>query len=322
MNDKKIRFKLIFFLIMGVIVLLAFPFVVERIIFNETLFPFSLPIKISREGWFSFIASYVGAICTAFLGWLALWQNKKYREASDRTDCEFQKLQGSIKDLVKTNTDLTAENKNIQEEVRELLRINATISEALLKLQNEIYSPKFSYGQTVLIANKGHFYNCMNFDKDIFAATFFGISGSDYNTVNDADLWKNYIKKKCGYIAFPLINDGEKDIISFSYKGLGGGQKKYFKNCFSRMVDIGAHKTVWIMLVFPRSIFKNAIKELNENKSFELYFSLKNTIGESFVLLAKGFASGDYKEFPMDFYSFEIHKDDSISDIARINCEE
>ena len=71
-----------------------------------------LPIKTSREGWLSFIGSYLGAIGTVLLGWLALWQTKRYKKASDKTDETFRILQEKIKELVQTNTDLAEENKN------------------------------------------------------------------------------------------------------------------------------------------------------------------------------------------------------------------
>lgn len=92
-------------LIIVVVILIIMPFVIEAIIYDEATFPFNLPIKTSREGWLSFIGSYLGAIGTVLLGWLALWQTKRYKKASDKTDETFRILQEKIKELVQTNTD-------------------------------------------------------------------------------------------------------------------------------------------------------------------------------------------------------------------------
>ena len=73
--------------IIGVlIVILAMPFVIEMILFEESIVPFSMKIRFGREEWFSFIGSYLGFLGAAFLGALALWQNWRYKKASDQTD--------------------------------------------------------------------------------------------------------------------------------------------------------------------------------------------------------------------------------------------
>ena len=83
-------------------------------------------IKAGRDVWFSFIGSYLGAIGTVLLGALALWQTKKYKKASDKTDEIFKILQEKIKELVQANTDLAEENKNIQENIKSIVEKNTS----------------------------------------------------------------------------------------------------------------------------------------------------------------------------------------------------
>ena len=114
LKDKKFIFKILRALLVVVVVfvLILMPFAIENIIYNETTFSFYHLIKAGRDVWFSFIGSYLGAIGTVLLGALALWQTKKYKKASDKTDEIFKILQEKIKELVQANTDLAEENKN------------------------------------------------------------------------------------------------------------------------------------------------------------------------------------------------------------------
>lgn len=86
------------FIIIGLIILLI-PFAVQWILLNETIFPFNLPISFSRETWFGFIASYIGAIGTIILGVIALWQNKRYKALSDKSSQESALIQQELKIL-------------------------------------------------------------------------------------------------------------------------------------------------------------------------------------------------------------------------------
>ena len=125
--------------IIGVlIVILAMPFVIEMILFEESIVPFSMKIRFGREEWFSFIGSYLGFLGAAFLGALALWQNWRYKKASDQTDEEFKKLQNKIMELVSANTNLANENKGIQEKIRDITQRNADVIASSEELQREI----------------------------------------------------------------------------------------------------------------------------------------------------------------------------------------
>lgn len=96
------------------VIVIAFPFCIEKMLLNETIFPFNLPIKFSRESWFSFIASYLGAIGTVILGIIALYQNKKYKELSDQSESRFLQLQEDIKELTQKNVDLIELNTKLE----------------------------------------------------------------------------------------------------------------------------------------------------------------------------------------------------------------
>lgn len=69
-NIKKYLIK-IFFLMISILCIAIFPFIVEKIILCETIIPFDVPIVFSKEVWFGFIGSYLGAIGTIVLGYIA-----------------------------------------------------------------------------------------------------------------------------------------------------------------------------------------------------------------------------------------------------------
>ena len=60
--------------------------------------------EFSKETWFGFIGSYLGAIGTIILGYITFYQNKKYKELSDRSDEHFMELQ---KELTATEDKIT-----------------------------------------------------------------------------------------------------------------------------------------------------------------------------------------------------------------------
>lgn len=140
LKDKKFIFKILRALLVVVVVfvLILMPFAIENIIYNETTFSFYHLIKAGRDVWFSFIGSYLGAIGTVLLGALALWQTKKYKKASDKTDEIFKILQEKIKELVQANTDLAEENKNIQENIKSIVEKNTSFLETSNGLQADL----------------------------------------------------------------------------------------------------------------------------------------------------------------------------------------
>lgn len=95
------KYKKIKYLTFSIIILIIIldPFVVQWILLNETIFPFNVSIGFSREIWFGFIASYQGAIGTIILGIIAIWQNKRYKELSDKSSQESSIIQQELKIL-------------------------------------------------------------------------------------------------------------------------------------------------------------------------------------------------------------------------------
>lgn len=107
MNNKKISYIVLNIVnILGIIIILIFiPFVIEKIILEENHFPFNIYIGLSRDSWFGFMASYMGAIGTVILGIIALWQNKRYKELSDKSTEEVNRVQNELKELSKKTVD-------------------------------------------------------------------------------------------------------------------------------------------------------------------------------------------------------------------------
>lgn len=333
---KKIKSKILGVLgmIMVLLLLIMIPFVIETIIFNETVFPFNFPIRIDREGWFSFIGSYLGAIGTVLLGALALWQTKKYKNASDKTDETFQSLQEKIKELVQTNTDLAEENKNIQqnivaivekntnfveisnglqedlknltesnsglqgeiksivdsipaliennskiqEEVCAVMKSNKEIVDSLLKIQTAIFYPHLTVLKLFAICDYGKLAEQMDLENDAFANVVFG-----YREDLGCDNWISEFEGKYGYFAFPLYNDGEKDIISFKFEQIQIAGKKLLTSCLTQSVDVIPHQTVWCVFAIDKERFEDFISSMTNQGPIKLDFSSCNTIGENFI---------------------------------------
>lgn len=62
--------------------------------------------------WFH--GSYLGAIGTIVLGYIAFYQNKKYKELSDQSEKRFWELQEEIKELTKKSVSLIDLNSKIE----------------------------------------------------------------------------------------------------------------------------------------------------------------------------------------------------------------
>lgn len=332
-NMKK-RILIILGLIIVVLLLIMAPFAIEVVLFNETIFPFNLPIRINRDGWFSFIGSYLGAIGTVLLGALALWQTKKYKKASDETDKAFQTLQENIKELVQANTDLAAENKHIQEsiksivekntsfveasnglqtdlknltesnselqrdmknivehiptliednskiqeEVCEVMRSNKDIMDSLLKIQTAIFFPRLTVLRRFEISDYGKLSENMDLKEDVFANVVFGYR-DDLGYGN----WAENLEGEYGYFAFPLFNDGEKDIVSFKFEQMDI-LKNFLISFQMQSVDVRPKQTVWCVFAVEKENFEKMISSIVNRGLIKLDFSASNTIGETFIL--------------------------------------
>lgn len=100
-EDKKYKYTIF---TVGIISLILFPFLIEKIIYCESVFPFNLTIKFSKEIWFCFIASYIGAICTVFLGVISVWQNKRYKKLADESSEKMDETLNRIEEILWQNS--------------------------------------------------------------------------------------------------------------------------------------------------------------------------------------------------------------------------
>ena len=99
---KNKTLKIIIYSIIIVLVcftLIWLPFLIEWILYDTEHMLFHTPIRFSREAWFGFIASYLGAIGTVILGIIALYQNRRYKELSDKSEATLLNLQNEIREL-------------------------------------------------------------------------------------------------------------------------------------------------------------------------------------------------------------------------------
>ncbi len=85
--------------ILVILILFIIPIIIENLLQlrnNEILETHSI---LSNDAWLGFSASYLGAIGTVILGLVAIWQNKRYKELSDKSSKETQDIQEELKEL-------------------------------------------------------------------------------------------------------------------------------------------------------------------------------------------------------------------------------
>ena len=119
------------------------PYVVEKLIIKISGDPFNAKIMLPREAWFGFIASYIGAIGTIALGFIAVWQNKRYKELSDTSSREVVQIQKELKDLNKRIVNAIETLKNIEVAIytpviQPILSTFYRISKETLDEENEV----------------------------------------------------------------------------------------------------------------------------------------------------------------------------------------
>lgn len=185
---KKKVLTILFFTIITIILLLI-PFAIEKMILCESTFPFNLPIAFSKESWFGFIASYLGAVGTVLLGIIALYQNKKYKELSDSSEERFLTLQEEIKTLTEKSVSL--------------IELNS-------KLEKAKYYPILSnMNHTYWNLNGNNLENSFDFEKDAFQLSY---KKDDPNEMlsSYADVFNQYHT-----FTYTFKNDGERTIRNF-----------------------------------------------------------------------------------------------------------
>jgi hypothetical protein len=182
----KKRCMLILRTVLIVVVLMVIPYIVEKVILGIYGDSFSIRIMFPKEVWFGFISSYLGAIGTVVLGIIAIWQNKRYKELSDRSSEEVLHIQHELKELNKRTVDAI---------------------ETLEKIEVAIYRPAiqqtsfsiFGVGKELL---EGH-------DVSAYQRNYINLPVSDFS------MPLNKLMDKYSTYGFGVCNIGEKAIRNF-----------------------------------------------------------------------------------------------------------
>ena len=188
-GTKKLLTKILLCLFF-VLVVIILPFVIEKIILSEAIFPFNVSVTFPKDVWFGFMGSYLGAIGTIVLGYIAFYQNKKYKELSDQSEKRFWELQEEIKELTKKSVSLIDLNS---------------------KIEASKYHPIFSNLQHNFWNAKGE--NLVEFfdiESDAFQISFCK-EGSNEHLDSLEEIFEQYYT-----FVYTLKNDGEKTIYNFN----------------------------------------------------------------------------------------------------------
>ncbi len=82
-SNKKINLKYFLFVILVTVFIIIFPILLEKVILKKSFLGICFKTKFTVKDWFSFWGSYVGAVGTIVLGYIALRQNKALSLAND-----------------------------------------------------------------------------------------------------------------------------------------------------------------------------------------------------------------------------------------------
>ena len=269
---------LIFFIIILSIVLI--PFILQWALLNETIFPFNLSISFSRETWFGFIASYLGAIGTIILGIIAIWQNKRYKELADKSSQESELIQQEVKGLSKKTMEAIEALKRI-----ELAKYYPSIEKM----------PCYYHGIT-----KEYFMEQFESEEYTIQSNFISLKDC-----NDVILPISELVDKYNTYLFIVKNVGEKAIRKFNCNQLliNGIQPNFVVN---NECDILPGKyAVIAVLNFPE-FKKNEIIEL------KMRFVFKNLVMENYYIEIEIIITFDEETPSSHVISFtfpEIYKD-------------
>ncbi|MDO5382735.1 MAG: hypothetical protein Q4F06_08490 [Eubacteriales bacterium] len=252
---KKILFYLLF--VATIILLIAAPFLIEKIILCEDIFPFNMPITFSKETWFGFIASYLGAIGTVSLGIIALYQNKKYKELSDSSEERLLTLQTEIKNLTEKNVAL--------------IELNSKIERA--KYFPILTNAHHSYWDM----SKANAKSSFDFENDAFVFSYKNISPEEIpNTL--IDIFNQYHT-----FVYTLKNDGERTIRNFSCTSVTQNKQLHehgFWFCQTCDIEPGAIlRCVYVTKFNLAEQCKNG-----EIESLSFKYEMENVIGERFEM--------------------------------------
>jgi|GEM_PF-812749 len=277
---KKFKGFFAFSIIISIIIILN-PFVVEWVLLNETTWPFNIPISFSRETWFGFIASYMGAIGTVILGIIALWQNKRYKQLADKSSQESAQIQQELKSL----------SKKTMEAIETLKKIEMSKYYPLIEKM-----PYTCHGTT-----KKHFLN--EFGSEDYNIQ---INCINFKDENDLFLPISELVDKYNTYLFVVKNISEKTIRNFTCNQIliNGKQPSFMVN-FECDVASGKYAVIAI-LNFPQ--FKE-----HEDTDLKMSFVFKNLVMDYYFIETEIVISFD-EEAPnshvLYFTSPEIYEDE------------
>lgn len=243
--------------VLSTVIIILLPFFVEYILLNESTFPFNLPISFSKEVWFSFIASYLGAIGTIFLGIIALYQNKKYKELSDETESKFISL---------------------HEEIKLLTQKNVALIELNSKLEKAKYHPILSdlYFYTWNIRGK-HLQKDFDLHKDSFQITFRKVD-FDEPTLSYNKIFDNYYT-----FTYSFKNDSERTIRNFNCtKVLTDNRQLQEGMLLYQSCDIDPGATLRCVYATKFNLAEQILNGTIHSLTF--YYKMENVIGEVFQM--------------------------------------
>lgn len=233
------------------------PFVIEKIVANETTFPFNIQIEFGKEVWFGFIGSYLGAIGTIFLGIIALVQNKRYKELADESNDRVLSLQAEIRDL--------------NEKTVKLIELNS-------KMEHAKFYPKFTdLHHTIWNSIRGQM-DSKEVGADVFQLTFDGVDIDYFYTASVDEIYSNYFT-----FTYLLKNDSEHSVKNFICKEiLVNNEVPEYIHLLFRSCDISAGNVVACTYIAEQS-WKQEIIDGNI-RGLTFIYEMENGIGERYEM--------------------------------------
>lgn len=272
MRKKKVIYVIL--TIFFVIILILFPFLLEFLLINVNRNLIGFRIILSKETWFGFMASYLGAIGTVILGIIAIWQNKRYKQLSDKSSDEV---------------------KHIQEELKILNERTVNAIETLEKIEVAIYSPAIEKIP----------YNFYGVSKNLLEEKGQDVCGYQLNYLNvtESDLIESLDKLMDKYktYGFAICNIGEKAIRNFTCNNIKiDGKTPGFR--MSSPSDIMAGESIYIL--FINLPLKAEVTHL------ELSFEFYTLLMDRYTFHVEVIITYEENDFDANFINFEVpHKE-------------
>ena len=268
----KKKIKMVLLLLSLLIILIIIPFVIEKIILCEKVFPFNIAINFSKEVWFGFIASYLGAVGTVLLGVIALYQNKKYKELSDSSERKLMELQNEIKILTEKSVYLIELNSKIEQ--AKYYPILTDLKDIYWDLKEENLEKYF------------------NLEKDVFQVSY-----KEENPEKTMGGYKEAFKHYHTFM-YTLKNDGESTIRNFRCTSIiKNNQKKEMGAWIFESCDIEPGAVLRCVYATKFDIFEECKNGKIETLTF--IYEMENVLGDHFKMSNDiYFYSSQNKEWP------------------------